>query len=142
MLCGLLIQALQMLGQTCQHEGPLMVRAKPRFPRRILPHGLGLQEEFIFWHGAPDHPHSNIILPLPLALMDRSKLATSQALQQGYLFTLEFPDSNKVRKSYLRMTIEGLGANSFTSDFFPNENLTLMKMKDKMKDSTIFKLLI
>ena len=74
--------------------------------------------------------------------MDRSKLATSQALQQGYLFTLEFPDSNKVRKSYLRMTIEGLGANSFTSDFFPNENLTLMKMKDKMKDSTIFKLLI
>ena len=40
------------------------------------------------------------------------------------------------------MTIEGLGANSFTSDFFPNENLTLMKMKDKMKDSTIFKLLI
>ena len=25
------------------------------------------------------------------------------------------------------MTIEGLGANSFTSDFLPNENLTLMK---------------
>ena len=37
MICALLIQALQILGSTCWHEGPLTVRAKPRFPRRNLP---------------------------------------------------------------------------------------------------------
>ena len=91
MLCGLLIQALQMLvPYSCQHESP---QTKPRFPRRILPHGLGLREEFIFDMEFLDQLHSNIILPFPLALMDCSKLVTPQALQQGYLFTLEFPDS-------------------------------------------------
>ena len=48
MICGLLIQALEMLLTTCLHERPLMMRAKPQFPRRNLSDGLGLLEEFIF----------------------------------------------------------------------------------------------
>ena len=123
MLCGVLIQALQILGPyTCQHEGPLMVKTKPRFPRRILPRGLGLWGEFIFWHGAPwspsqpHHPAPSTRPDGPLQSGHFPGPSTGSSLHFGV---------NKVRKARFRMRIEGLGANSFTSDFLSNENLTL-----------------
>ena len=125
--------------QTCYHEHPLMVRAKPRFPGRNLPDGLGLLEEFI-WHGAlPGHLNrtSHCPLNLPRRTAPNGPLPSSFNTVVSSLCSSQIP--NNARQEHFRLRIEDFGAKSLTSDFLSNENLTLTRWSTAQ---LFFKLLI
>ena len=104
--------------QTWYHEHPLMVRAKPRFPGRNLPDGLGLLEEFI-WHGAlPGHLNRTSHCPfhLPRWTAPNGALPSSFSTVISSLCSSQI--LNNARQVHFKGRIEGFGANSFTSNFF------------------------
>ena len=110
--------------QTCYHEHTLMVRAKPRFPRKNLTDGLGLLEEFI-WHGAlPDHLNRTSHCPfhLPRWTVSNGPLPSSFNTVISSLYRPQVP--NTATQAHFRMRAGGSGASSVTSDFLSNENLT------------------
>ena len=108
------------------------MRAKPRFPRRNLPDGLGLLEEII-WHGALlDHLNRTSYCPshLPRETTSNWSLPSCFNMIISSLCSSQIP--NNARQEHLGLRIEGFGANSFTSDFLSNEKFNTDKMKYSM----------
>ena len=104
--------------QTCYHEHTLIVRTKPRFPRRKLTDGLGLLEEFI-WHGALSDPLNrtpHCPFHLPRWTIPNEPLSSSFNTEISSLCSSQI--LNNARQVHFKGRTEGSGANSFTSNFF------------------------